>query len=140
MKTSKRTYLVFGEKNLDHYKQLGRELGGLGKELMNRDVFLIAMSWGYRYGTKVDEFKKSATGVRLEFLKDEDLALMAAVQLKTTGDPESLKDVEQRFDLAEQYAEGGILLLAKMMEEPGDFAKTFAAEIKQQSASLAAGE
>lgn len=137
MVASKRTQVDFGDKTLPSYQQLKRELGGLpGKDLSNRELFLIAMTWGYHNNMRVEEFKHSATGVRLEYFKDEDYALMAAIQYAATDDPESLLDLEQRLDIAEQYAEGGMLLLAGKMDSPGDFARAFAAEIKELAASL----
>jgi hypothetical protein len=49
---------------------------------------------------------------------------------------DSLLDIEGRLDLAEQYAEGGMLLLAAKMDEPIDFAWTFAGDIKQMADGL----
>jgi len=132
MAVAKRTLLAFGEKNLDAYRKMGETLG----RITNRDQFLLAMSWGYRHGMRVEEFKRSNTGPRLEYLKPEDNALMAAIQLAVAGDAEALKDIEQRHMLAEQYAEGGILLLQQMMEEPGDFARSLAGEIRAELAKL----
>ena len=132
MAAAKRTFLAFGEKKLDSYKKLGETLG----KIANRDQFMLAVSWGYRMGTRVEEFKRSGTGVRLEYLKKEDEALLASIQLEVTGDPESLKDVEQRHSIAEQYAEGGILLLGEMMDRPGDFAVTLAGEVRSQLGKL----
>jgi len=140
-KVTKRSMLSFGLKTLETYKQLSRQLAALSgaKELTNRDAFLIALMWGFKNGSgPVDSFVKSPTGVRLEFLKDEDIALMAAVQLAVTKDPESLLDFDQRLDLAERYAETGILLLGKMLDEPGDFARAFAAEIMSMAGEQAA--
>ncbi|NLO26848.1 MAG: hypothetical protein GX113_01500 [Actinobacteria bacterium] len=140
MVASKRTQLDFGEKSLEYYQHLKRELGGLpGRDLTNRELFLIAMAWGYHNEMRVEEFKHSATGVRLEYLKDEDYAIMAAIQYATTEDTETLLDMEQRLTIAEQYAEGGILLLAQMMDEPGEFARSFAADIKELAGLLKIG-
>lgn len=134
MADSKRTFLNFSDKSVDAYKALARELGGLA----NKDVFLLAMAWGYQNGCDVhDDFKKSGTGVRLEYLKDEDQALMAALQLAVTKDPESILDMEQRYDIAERYAEGGVRLLARMMDDEGDFSRRMSAEVKQQASALA---
>lgn len=138
MEKTKRVMLEFGERSLEFYKKLNKELtGSFGKSLANREQFFIAMSWGFKHGLAVEDFKRVNTGVRLDYLRDEDHALMAAVQLATTQDLDSLLDLDQRYELAEQYAEGGIQLLGKMMDEPGDFARTFAAEVREFSASLA---
>lgn len=128
MLKSGRTLLAVGEKSLDTFGRLKKELGGLN----NKQAFFVALGWGFRHGTKPEDFKRSNTGVRLEYLEGQDEAILAAVHLSETGDTSTLMDIEQRLDLAEQYAEGGLLLLAEMLDEPGEFARAFAAEIKAQ--------
>ncbi|NTU70972.1 MAG: hypothetical protein HGB10_04010 [Coriobacteriia bacterium] len=121
-----RTILQFSKDSVDTYKQLGESLGGL----TNLEVFLIAMAWGFRNGIRAEKVVKSNTGPRLEYFKDSDMAIVAAVQLATTDDPDSLLDLDARYDMAEQFAEGGIRLLKSEMEKQGDFARMFSAEIK----------
>lgn len=128
MLKSGRTLLAIGEKNLDTFGRLKKELGGLN----NKQAFFVALCWGKRHGMKPTDFKRSNTGVRLEYLKGPDEAVLTAVHLAEIGDPEGLTDIEQRLDLAEQYVEGGLLLLAELLDEPGEFARAFAAEIKTQ--------
>jgi hypothetical protein len=125
---SGRTLLAVGEKNLDTFNRLKQELGGIA----NKQAFLIAMTWGMRHATKPENLKRSNTGVRLEYLKGPDEALLTAMHLAETNDPQTLTDIEQRLDLAERYADGGLLLLAEMLDEPGEFARVFAGEVKQQ--------
>lgn len=127
----KRTLLAFGEDSLDTYKRLGKALG-----ITNRSLFLIAMAWGSGSGLWSEDFKRSNTGPRLEYLKPEDDALMAAVQLAHTGSVESLQDIEQRHTLAEQYAEAGIRLLKEMLDDRGDFSRAFAGEIRSRLIAL----
>jgi hypothetical protein len=128
MPASARRMLAFGEKHLDAYKQLGDKLG----KIANRDQFMIAMCWGFRNGTRAQEFKRSNTGLRIEYMKPEDEAILAAIQYYEAGDTDALADEEGRYMLAEQYAEGGIMLLADMMDQAGDFNQALAAEIKSE--------
>lgn len=132
MAESTRRMLAFGEKHLEAYKQLGDKLG----RIANRDQFLLAMCWGFRNGTRVEEFKRSATGFRLEYMKPQDEALLAAIQYSESGSLDAVVDLEARYMIAEQYAEGGILLLATMMDSTGDFNQTLAAEIKSELDTL----
>ena len=136
MAETKHTYLAFGEKHADTYKKLGELLG----KLTNRDQFLLALSWGFQSGTNVEDFKRSGNGVRVDYLKDEDRALISAIHLAETCEPESLSDVDAGFTLAEQYAEGGILLLAQVMEEHGDFSRKLSGQVKSQLDALAFDE
>ena len=133
MATSSRRMLAFGEKHLDTYKLLGEKLG----KVANRDQFLLALCWGFRNGTRVEDFKSSNTGLRLEYMKPQDEALLAAIQYHESGDPDTLTDLEARYMIAEQYAEGGILLLADMMDEPGSFNQALAGEVKAELDRLA---
>lgn len=121
-----RTFLQFGKDSVDTYKQLGENLGGLS----NKELFLIAMAWGFRNGIRAEKVVKSGTGVRLEYLTDSDQAIIAAVQLSTSGNADALLDIDARYDMAEEFAEGGIRLLKSEMEKQGDFARMFSAEVK----------
>ena len=132
MLQSSRSVLSVSERNTDAFNRLKQELGGL----TNKQAFFIAMGWGFRHGVKPQLEKRTGNGVRLEYLKGEDEALLVALQLAETQDPHALTDVEQRLDLAEQYAEGGLLLLAEMFDEPGSFSQSFAASIRQQVQEL----
>lgn len=121
-----RTYLDLSERSADAFAKLRAAL-----KVPNRTAFLIAMAWGFKYGDRVEESlkKSSATQVRHEYLRDEDYALMGAIQLATTGSPDSLLDLDERYLMAEQFAEGGMLLLKEILEGPGDLAKAFAAQV-----------
>lgn len=129
----KRTRLAFGDKHLESYRKLGDALG----RISNTDQFMIALAWGFKHGTRVEQFKRSDTGPRVEYLQPEHLAIIAAIQLAEEGSPEALCAPEDGFDIAEQYAEGGILLLETAMDEPGDFAQMLAAEVKGEVDGLA---
>lgn len=126
--TTTRRMLAFGEKNLDTYRHLGEKLG----KIANRDQFLLAMCWGFRNSTRVEDFKRSNTGFRLEYMKPQDEALLAAIQYHESGSLEAVVDLEARYMIAEQYAEGGILLLAGMMDSAGNFTQALAGEIKSE--------
>jgi sugar (pentulose or hexulose) kinase len=87
------------------------------------------MCFGFQNGNKVDAITKSGTGVRLEYLKPADELLMCAIQFADTKDETSLLDQEQRYELAERYAEGGIRLLKNMMDDPGNFIQDLSSHV-----------
>jgi hypothetical protein len=131
---TKRTFLDTSAKARD-------ALGALKDVLKvnNKTAFLIAMSWGFRNRMCADGFKKHGAGwVRIEYLRPEDLALMAALQYAESG-TDSLIDHEARLDLAERYAEGGALLLGQQLAQPEDFRKWLAGQVKQILGSVPAG-
>lgn len=135
MLKSTRTLLAVGATRLDTFDRLKRELG----KISNAQAFFIAMAWGYKHGTKATDMKRSNTGARLEYLKPQHEALLTAVHLAEVSDPEALGDIEQRLDLAEQYADGGLMLLEKLMDEQGEFRRAFAGEVKVFASEFAPG-
>jgi hypothetical protein len=126
---SKKTFLDFDKNSKDSYELLGRKLAGLGKAPTNVDLFVFAMAYGFMNGNKVESIQKSGTGVRIEYIKRNHEILMSAIQLAETGSAESLLDQEQRFEIAEKYAEGGIRLLKDAAEQPGDFIQDISAQM-----------
>lgn len=141
MAKTTRTFLEFDNASRDLYAQLAKSLSGpTGESLKNKDVFFIAMAWGHQYGVKAKSIKKSGTGVRVEYLKDEDRALITAIHLAECGNLDELLDEDKGFELAELYAEGGIRLLAEEMKKPGQFGEAFAAEISTLARGMAKPE
>lgn len=125
---SKRTVVAVAESSLETFSELREKLGGL----TNLEAFLIAMAWGFRHGQREENFKRSNNGPRIEYInKDQTaLALLAAVHYATVHDIDSFLDHEQRLDIAEQYAQGGLLLLRQQLDAPGSFSRWFAGEIR----------
>lgn len=141
MPKTTRTFLEFDNSSRDLFAQLAKSLAGpTGESLKNKDVFFIAMAWGHHNGIKAKSIKKSGTGVRVEYLKDEDRALITAIHLAECADLDELLEEDKGFELAELYAEGGIRLLAEEMKKPGQFGEAFAAEIATLARGMAKAE
>lgn len=141
MAKTSRTFLEFDASSRELFAQLAKSLAGpSGETLKNKDVFFIAMAWGHQHGVKAKSIKKSGTGVRIEYLKDEDRALIAAIHLAECGNLDELLEEDKGFELAELFAEGGIRLLAEEMKNPGQFGEAFAAEIATQAREVAVEE
>jgi hypothetical protein len=96
------------------------------------------MTWGFLNGARAEKISGSGNGPRVDYLKDADHATIAALHLAETDDPDRLLDADEGYEIAEQYAHGGILLLKTMMDQDGDFARMFAGEIKDRSDVVAA--
>ena len=129
-KKSTRTFLEFDKKSLPTYELLKETMRGADKASpSNLEVFLFAMAFGFRAGNRVKDIKKSGTGVRVEYFRPEHEVLMAAVQLATTGESQDLGDLDARYSIAEEFAEGGIRLLAQELAKVGDFNQAIASEL-----------
>ena len=118
---SKKTILEFDKNSRETYELLGKKLKENELNPTNVDLFIYAMTYGFLNGNKVDSVQRSGTGARVQYLKPEHEILMYTIQFFETGSTESLLNQEQRFELAERYAEGGIRLLKNAAEQPGDF-------------------
>jgi hypothetical protein len=73
--------------------------------------------------------KRSGTGARVQYIKPEDEALMAAIQIGHDKSMENLPDLEKRYELAELYAQGGILLLGEAIADAIRYGNELAAEV-----------
>lgn len=130
MKKSSKTLLEFSKPSLANYDRLREVMRGSDKATpTNLELFMFAMAFGFKSGNRVEEIVKSGTGPRVEYLSQDNEALMAAVQLATTNDTDTLMDLDKRYTIAEQYAEGGIRLLSVELDRPGDFNQSMASEL-----------
>jgi hypothetical protein len=130
LKESKKTFLDFDESSVEAFSDLKKALKpNAGSEPSNREVFLLAMAYGFKHGAKAQEIKRSGTGPRVQYFKPEDQALMAAIQLSDDKSNINLPDMEKRYELAELYAQGGILLLREEIAGGTKFGNELAVEI-----------
>ena len=130
MRESKKLILEFDENSVEAFKALQKALKpAVGHEPTNRELFLLAMTYGYKHGAFGDQIKRSNTGLRVDFLRAEDQALMAAIQLGHDASTENIADLERRYQLAEQFAQGGILLLRESILDAVKYGHDLAAEV-----------
>ena len=130
MKKSTRTILEFDQRQLEDVAKL-REAFSLsdGKVISNKEIFLIAMGFGFTAKNKLPDFKNSGTGVRLEYFDAQDNVLFAALQVTETNDEKSLLEIEALYNLAQLYAGGGIAILLEHLQQETDFNEWFASHV-----------
>ena len=130
MKKSTRTILEFDQRQLEDVDKL-REAFSLsdGKVISNKEIFLIAMGFGFTAKNKLPDFKNSGTGVRLEYFDAQDDVLFAALQVTETNDEKSLLEIEALYNLAQLYAGGGIAILLEHLQQETDFNEWFASHV-----------
>ena len=99
----------------------------------NKDLFLFAMAYGF-----INERRLPFTGKRLGYfleknLKYEDHALLNALAINETQSVDILNDKEKIFNIAEEYAHGGLKLLKDDIEsiQFGTFSKNFELKLNQ---------
>lgn len=126
MKKTTRTFAAFDERQLDSIAALKKAFAGDDKkEISNKELFMMGLGVGFNSKNKISDFKKSNTGVRIEYFKDEDNTLFAALQVATTDNSNSLLDIEDLYDQAEKYAAGGIAILANALQTERNFEEWF---------------
>ena len=137
---SKKTILEFDKNSRETFELFGKKLKDNDLNPSNVDLFIYAMAFGFLNGNKVDTVHRSGTGPRVQYLKPEHEVLMCAIQYAETGKVESLLNQEERYDLAERYAEGGIRLLKSAAEQPGDFLNDLTAQVVHMYTQMMQGD
>lgn len=100
----------------------------------NKELFLFALAFGF-FNKNRQKFSGKKLGYFLEKdLKYEDLVLLYAVAIFETQSLDILGDKEKIFNIAEEYAHGGLKLLFDDIESVqfGSFSKNFELKLKQQ--------
>lgn len=95
-----------------------------------KDIFIFAMSLGYAEGTRKRLSKRKGSIPRAT-LTDDDEWLIRIIAIAEDKALEVLFDETKVFQIAEEYANGGIRLLANMVMEagPGDPAKNLESKL-----------
>jgi hypothetical protein len=134
---SQKTLLEFNQGSIADFDKLKDALRGAEKATpSNAELFLFAMAFGFQAGNRAAISKGSGNGVRVEYLRPEHEVLMAAIQLSVTGSTASLPDLDERYSIAEEFAEGGIRLLSAELAKPGNPIQSFASQLQTVAHSL----
>lgn len=132
MKKTARTILAFDDRQLEFVNKLKEAFAaGAEEPISNKEMFLIAAGVGFHSKNKLNDFKRSGTGVRIQYFQPEDNVLFAALQIAETGESDSLLAIEDLYDLAELYAGGGISILWNHFQQERDFAVWFASFVNE---------
>lgn len=141
MAESKKKFLDFSKEAVPYFEALKEALHGSEKTSpTNGEIFILCMAYGFSNGNRVELKSKSGTGPRVEYFSREQDLLMASVQLATTGNAANLGDTVERYLIAEEFAEGGAILLAQELRSQGDFQLDFASRIYVKALDKAAPE
>lgn len=96
----------------------------------NKDQFLFAMAYGFWHeaGRKIE---RKEGFVRAEYLTPEDEALIDAVAVAETASAAVLSNRERVYEIAEQYAHGGIRLVHAQVQstQHGSLYKVFERDV-----------
>ena len=111
------------------YDKLEKELDI--KKINKKDLFMFALSTGFKNGVKPVLAKKQ------EFfwannLRDEDEIIIKSIALNATKNFDILQNHEELVKIVQEYAHGGIQIIKEKLARPGSFVKQIEKEIEEQ--------
>lgn len=119
--------LFIGKEDVDTYKNISNE--SFFRNKSNKELFMIALAYGIKCDLKI-ELQEREEYVRREYLKQDDWAILHSIAFQELG-LEELTNIGEIFNIAEQYAHGGIKLLKERLDSiHGSADKEFEVEIR----------
>ena len=111
-----------GEKHSKVEKLVEEKISPLYKKTM-KDVFMYAMGIGFKNGKRIP-LKKRPGVIPLATFKDSEISLIKAIAISEKNSIDVLfgENVKEIFEIAEEYANGGVDMLFYQVfgDEPGD--------------------
>jgi|LakMenEpi03Aug12_release.lakeMendotaPanAssembly.Ray.scaffolds.fasta_scaffold1394767_1 hypothetical protein len=105
--------------------------------ISNLDLFMLCLGIGFEAKQKRPTPPRKTDAVRLADIKEKTIAIWQAIAVSDTGNPEVLLDEDLVFDIIEQYAAGGLMILSVEMENRPDFAGWLSGKLYKQSEQVA---
>jgi hypothetical protein len=115
--------LYISKKDRDLYNNIIKQ-EAFFKKKGNLELFLFAMMFGYKNNAQLPIENRDGW-VRTEYIGNEDKTIMDSIAVDTIGSSEILADRERVFEIAEEFAHGGIQLLVSEIKNTqfGSFQK-----------------
>jgi len=104
--------------------------------ISNLDLFMICLGIGFDSKQKRPTPPRRTDAVRLADIKEKTLAIWQAIAISDSGDAAVLLDEDKLYDIIEQYAAGGLMILSSEMDNQPDFAGWLSAKLYKQSEQL----
>lgn len=92
-----------------------------GKTASLAQILILTMSIGFQKGFKGPQSPRSNDAARLEYLDEAAVAQMRLVALVDQKSADVLEDDEAVIDIAEQYSNGGLVILRSEKESNPSF-------------------
>ncbi len=90
--------------------------------ISNLELFMLCLGIGFEAKQKRPTPPRKTDAVRLADIKEKTLAIWQAIAVSDTESPEVLLDEDEVFDIIEQYAAAGLMILSVEMKNQPDFA------------------
>lgn len=136
---SKRTATSWDPSIKDFVSELRQILKNAdGKDASSAQVFLLGMGFGFFKGVKGPKSPSNSDGVRLEYLREDEIARMRMVAIAHTESSGILESDDEVIDIAEQFANGGLALLQAEKESNPAFLEWLVSQMFLQTESWVA--
>jgi hypothetical protein len=101
--------------------------------ISNLELFMLCLGIGFEAKQKRQTPPRKTDAVRLADIKDKTIAIWQAIAVSDTGGPEVLLDEDQVYDIIEQYAAAGLMILSFEMKNQPDFAGWLSSKLYKHS-------
>lgn len=101
--------------------------------ISNLDLFMLCLGIGFEAKQKRPIPPRKTDAVRLADIKEKTMAIWQAIAVSDIGSPEVLLDEDQVFDIIEQYAAAGLMILSAEMKIQPDFAGWLSSKLYKHS-------
>lgn len=119
-------------KDLEYYL-----LKNSGKtSISNLNLFMLCLGIGFEAKVKRDVPPRRTDSARLEHIPDQQMAAIKAVAIADTKGYLVLQDEDAVYDIVEQYAAGGLMILANEMTQQKDFGGWLSAKLYLQAKNV----
>ena len=120
---TKRTALSWDQEFKPVVKDLEEYLKRMTGEnsVTNTELFMLCLAVGFEMNKTRPVPPKKSDAVRISYLKEPHLAVMRSVALTHSQDHMILMNEDQIYDVVEQYAAGGLEILAVEMKNQVNF-------------------
>jgi len=124
MKPTKRQGFTWDQEYKYFVDTISSELKGFsasGETPSSTEIFMLCLAFGFAAGVKREVPNRKTDGPRLSYIQPEQMALIKAVGLAEAETADALVDEDAIYDIAEQYASGGLMLLADAYKSNPNF-------------------
>jgi hypothetical protein len=124
MKKTKRVAFTWDSVYKPEIPNIEREIQGWGEgvnAIKNGELFLLCVAIGFSTDTKRPVPARKSDSVRMDALSVESLSMLKMVAISNSESPEDLLDEDMLYDRVEEYAAGGLMLLADAVQKEKNF-------------------
>ena len=101
--------------------------------ISNLELFMLCLGIGFEAKQKRPTPPRKTDAVRLADIKEKTMAIWQAIAVSDSGSAEILLDEDQVFDIIEQYAAAGLMILSVEMKNQPDFAGWLSSKLFKHS-------